>query len=58
MLDLHVWGQAFGLASIDPECLAIIAYLHNALPGSEWRLIPSNDPSVSPSSMHPDPQPT
>lgn len=50
MLHLHVWGPAFGLPSIDAECLAMIAYLHNALPTSEWRLIPSNDPAVSPSS--------
>lgn len=50
MLDLHVWGAAFGLPSMDPECLAIITYLHNALPTSAWRLIPSNDPAISPSS--------
>ncbi|EWY92841.1 hypothetical protein FOYG_06277 [Fusarium oxysporum NRRL 32931] len=48
MLDLHVWGSAFGLPSIDPECLAIITYLHSSLPVSAWRLIPSNDPSISP----------
>ncbi|RGP76224.1 tom37 protein [Fusarium longipes] len=51
MLDLHIWGSAFGLPSIDPECLAIITYLHSSNPTSAWRLIPSNDPSVSPSSM-------
>jgi len=50
-MDLHVWGSAFGLPSIDPECLAIITYLHSSNPASDWRLIPSNDPSVSPSSM-------
>ncbi|KAJ4058862.1 hypothetical protein NW756_000564 [Fusarium oxysporum] len=48
MLDLHVWGSAFGLPSIDPECLAIITYLYSSLPVSAWRLIPSNDPSISP----------
>ncbi|KAK1238274.1 hypothetical protein MKX07_006420 [Trichoderma sp. CBMAI-0711] len=53
MLHLHVWGPAFGLPSIDAECLAIIAYLHNALPSSEWRLIASNDPAVSPSNLLP-----
>ncbi|RDA89577.1 hypothetical protein CP533_6969 [Ophiocordyceps camponoti-saundersi (nom. inval.)] len=47
-LDLHVWGPAFGLASIDAECLAAIAYLRNALPCSDWRLVPSSDPSRSP----------
>jgi hypothetical protein len=54
MLELHVWGPALGLASIDAECLAIITYLHNALSADSWRLIPTNDPSVSPESMqHP-----
>ncbi|KAL6876705.1 Tom37 C-terminal domain-containing protein [Trichoderma novae-zelandiae] len=53
MLHLHVWGPAFGLPSIDAECLAIIAYFHNALPSSEWCLIPSNDPAVSPSNLLP-----
>lgn len=49
-LELHVWGPAFGLPSIDAECLAAIAYLHTALPSSEWRLVPSNDPGVDSSS--------
>ncbi|KAH6900363.1 Tom37 C-terminal domain-containing protein [Thelonectria olida] len=53
MLELHVWGSAFGLPSIDPECLAIITYLHNSLPAADWRLIPSNDPSISPSNSLP-----
>ncbi|KAM0329401.1 hypothetical protein ACHAQA_004708 [Verticillium albo-atrum] len=45
--ELHVWGPAFGLPSIDAECLAAIAYLHHALDSSEWVLIPSSDPSVT-----------
>lgn len=53
MLELHVWGSAFGLPSFDPECLALITYLHNSLPVAEWRLIPSNDPSISPSNTLP-----
>ncbi|OBS26755.1 hypothetical protein FPOA_00697 [Fusarium poae] len=53
MLELHVWGSAFGLPSIDPECLAVITYLHSSNPASAWRLIPSNDPSVSPSNTLP-----
>ncbi|KAL7797978.1 Tom37 C-terminal domain-containing protein [Trichoderma afarasin] len=53
MLHLHVWGPAFGLPSIDAECLAIVAYFHNVLPSSSWRLIPSNDPAVSPSNLLP-----
>lgn len=53
MLDLHVWGSAFGLPSIDPECLAIITYLHNASPTTQWRIIPSNDPSLTPANQLP-----
>ncbi|KAF9780707.1 hypothetical protein IL306_015000 [Fusarium sp. DS 682] len=52
MLDIHVWGSAFGLPSIDPECLGIITYLQSSLPVSAWRLIPSNDASVSPSTLY------
>ncbi|KAF4125072.1 sorting and assembly machinery component 37 [Geosmithia morbida] len=49
MLELHIWGPAFGLTSIDPECIAIAAYLQRAVPSpSSWRLIPSNDASISP----------
>ena len=48
--ELHTWGPAFGLPSIDAECLAAIAYLHHAIPSSEWTLIPSSDPSFTPSS--------
>ncbi|KFA53644.1 hypothetical protein S40293_03888 [Stachybotrys chartarum IBT 40293] len=53
MLDVYVWGSAFGLPSIDPECLALITYLHNAAPSTAWRLIPANDPSISPSNLLP-----
>ncbi|KPM36770.1 hypothetical protein AK830_g9789 [Neonectria ditissima] len=53
MLQLHVWGSAFGLPSIDPECLALVTYLHSSLPAAAWRLVPSNDPSVSPSNSLP-----
>ncbi|PHH75586.1 hypothetical protein CDD82_4381 [Ophiocordyceps australis] len=53
MLDLYVWGQAFDLPSIDIECLAAICYLHNAASHTAWRLIPSNDPSISPSGQFP-----
>ncbi|KAF4340565.1 hypothetical protein FBEOM_5505 [Fusarium beomiforme] len=53
MLDIHVWGSAFGLPSIDPECLGVITYLQRSLPVSAWRLIPSNDASVSPSNTLP-----
>ncbi|KAJ3949558.1 uncharacterized protein N0V96_000679 [Colletotrichum fioriniae] len=53
VLELHVWGAAFGLPSIDAECLAAIAYLHTALPSSQWRLVPSNDPAVHSSNRLP-----
>ncbi|PNY28698.1 Metaxin-like protein [Tolypocladium capitatum] len=53
MLHLHVWGSAFGLPSIDAECLAIITFLHHAALTSTWRLIPSSDPSISPSRLLP-----
>ncbi|KAL2757074.1 hypothetical protein ACRALDRAFT_1075766 [Sodiomyces alcalophilus JCM 7366] len=48
IFELHVWGPAFGLPSIDAECLAAIAYLHYTLPSSEWTLTPSSDPSLTP----------
>ncbi|KAH6692652.1 outer mitochondrial membrane transport complex protein-domain-containing protein [Plectosphaerella plurivora] len=51
--ELHTWGPAFGLPSIDAECIAAIAYLHHAIPSSEWTLIPSSDPSVTPSNRLP-----
>ena len=48
VLELHVWGAAFGLPSIDPECNAAIAYCAHVLPHDDWVLIASNDVSVSP----------
>jgi sorting and assembly machinery component 37 len=48
MLELHIWGPAFGLPSIDAECIAAVAYLHHAAASpTDWRLVPSNDPSGS-----------
>ncbi|KAL8946676.1 MAG: hypothetical protein Q9222_006962 [Ikaeria aurantiellina] len=48
MLQLHVWGPAFGLPSIDPHCLAAIAYLSQAVPQAEWTLLASSNPTLSP----------
>lgn len=48
VLQLHVWGPAFALPSIDAQCLAAIAYCSVALPKDSWELIASSDPSVSP----------
>lgn len=50
VLELHTWGPAFDLPSIDAQCLATIYYLQNVLgrPGESWVVIPSSDPRVSP----------
>ncbi|KAJ5628908.1 Mitochondrial outer membrane transport complexTom37/metaxin [Penicillium lividum] len=47
-LQLHVWGPAFNLPSIEAQCLATIAYCSLVLPKDSWELIASSDPSVSP----------
>jgi sorting and assembly machinery component 37 len=49
-LELHVWGPAFGLPSIEAECLAAIAYLSHCLGDGEWVLVASSDTSISPTS--------
>ena len=48
VLELHIWGSAFELPSIDAQCLAAIFYLRCCLPHDEWKLVPSSDPRVSP----------
>ncbi|CRG88075.1 hypothetical protein PISL3812_05102 [Talaromyces islandicus] len=53
VLELHVWGPALALPSIDPQCLAAIAYLAKAVPRDEWVLVASSDPSVSPTNELP-----
>ncbi|KAI9055087.1 hypothetical protein LZ554_000052 [Drepanopeziza brunnea f. sp. 'monogermtubi'] len=53
MLELHVWGPAFGLPSIDAHCLAAIAYLQQAVPRTEWQLIATSDPALSPTNTLP-----
>ncbi|KAM5442889.1 hypothetical protein MferCBS31731_002275 [Microsporum ferrugineum] len=53
VLELHVWGPAFGLPSIDPQCLAAIAYFslaigtNNGRPG-EWVVVADSDPGNVP----------
>lgn len=59
-MELHVWGPAFGLPSIDPECLAAIAYFR-CIPDPElnptdpkssaWWIVPSSNPLLSPTRM-------
>lgn len=46
VLRLHVWGPAFGLASIDAECLATITYLAYAVPTNEWELVATSPSAV------------
>ncbi|KAG7293439.1 hypothetical protein NEMBOFW57_003489 [Staphylotrichum longicolle] len=46
VLQLHVWGPAFGLPSIDAECLAAIAYLAQTLGPSDYQLIQSSPSAV------------
>jgi hypothetical protein len=50
VLELHIWGPAFSLPSIDPHCLAAIAYLQQAVPPGEWQLVASSNPTLSPTS--------
>ncbi len=49
-LELHVWGPAFGLPSIDPESAAAIAYLKQSLRPEHYRLL-QNSPSGVPTRM-------
>ncbi|KAI0020732.1 hypothetical protein F4780DRAFT_740605 [Xylariomycetidae sp. FL0641] len=52
-MELHIWGPAFGLQSIDPECLAAVALLRYTLRPGSWTLIASNDVAVSPDNILP-----
>ncbi|RYP09108.1 hypothetical protein DL764_001475 [Monosporascus ibericus] len=53
VFELHVWGPAFGLSSIDPDCLAAIAYFAYVVPREDWILSASNDVSVCPDHILP-----
>ncbi|KAF2131986.1 hypothetical protein P153DRAFT_421049 [Dothidotthia symphoricarpi CBS 119687] len=46
VLELHVWGPAFGLPSIDAECVGTIAYCQRAIPKGEWSLVAGHDTSI------------
>jgi hypothetical protein len=46
VLELHVWGPAFGLPSIDAECIATIAYCQRVVPQGQWSLVAEHDASV------------
>ena len=49
MLELHIYGSAFDLPSVEIECLAAVALLRCSFQDDEaWSLVPSNNPNVSP----------
>ncbi|KAI1818221.1 hypothetical protein GGS20DRAFT_529014 [Poronia punctata] len=52
-LELHVWGPAFGLESIDAECLAAITAFRHTLSRDDWTLVADNDTSISPDNCLP-----
>ncbi|KAI9695216.1 MAG: hypothetical protein M1820_008788 [Bogoriella megaspora] len=52
-LELHVWGPAFGLPSIDSQCIAAVAYLKLVLSQDGWTLVANHDPSISPTNSFP-----
>ncbi|KAF2230356.1 hypothetical protein EV356DRAFT_424943, partial [Viridothelium virens] len=53
ILELHVWGPAFGLPSIDPQCLAAIALQRLSFPEDAWVLIPDHDATIGPNNVFP-----
>ncbi|EOD51359.1 putative mitochondrial import receptor subunit protein [Neofusicoccum parvum UCRNP2] len=53
VLELHVWGPAFGLPSIDPECIAAVAYAKLTLREGSWVVVASHDVSKSPNTDFP-----
>ena len=46
--ELHIWGPAFGLPSIDPECLAALLYLDSRVDTKNYSVVPSSDPYANP----------
>ncbi|KAF9792053.1 hypothetical protein BJ322DRAFT_1102582 [Thelephora terrestris] len=49
---LHIWPRAFGLASMEPTCLAAVLYLQLVIPG-KFTLEESTTPDYSPSGQLP-----
>ncbi|KKA26568.1 hypothetical protein TD95_004256 [Thielaviopsis punctulata] len=50
---LHIWGPAFGLASIDAECLAAVTLIMQSVSREgwkKWQIVANSDASVCPSS--------
>ncbi|KAL8298202.1 hypothetical protein RB600_002966 [Gaeumannomyces tritici] len=52
ILRLHVWGPAFGLASLDAECLAAIVYLKYIAEPGDYELV-ATSPSAVPTNHLP-----
>ncbi|KAK3905082.1 mitochondrial isoleucyl-tRNA synthetase [Staphylotrichum tortipilum] len=46
VLQLHVWGPAFGLPSIDAECLAAVAFLAQTLAPADYQLVQTSPSAV------------
>lgn len=42
MPELHIYGPAFGLPSIDPECIAATTALSQIFQPNEWRSVVSS----------------
>ncbi|KAK7708834.1 hypothetical protein SLS57_008895 [Botryosphaeria dothidea] len=53
VLELHVWGPAFGLPSIDSECIAAVAYAQLTLREGTWVVVASHDVDKSPNTDFP-----
>ncbi|KAF9993775.1 metaxin 1 [Entomortierella chlamydospora] len=50
--ELYIYGGAYGLPSIDAQCLAMISYL-SIVSHQEYTIVECNDPAVSPSGQLP-----
>lgn len=46
VLELHIWGPAFGLPSIEPECIATVAYCQRVIPEGQWVLVADYESTV------------
>ena len=47
---LHIWPGAFGMASIEPTCLAAVLYLQLVIPGN-FTVEESTTPDYSPNGV-------
>ena len=46
VLELHIWGPAFGLPSIEAECIATVAYCQQVIAKGQWALVADHDATV------------